>query len=119
MSKSMATLSPERWREINTHLAHLLSLPEEKRGLSLDSLRGENPDLADLLGRLLTDHDALAREHFLEYSPIPRADDLTLAGTTIGAYRLISPIGQGGMGSVWLAEPTAPIKRPVALKLIR
>src|SRR5215470_4523634 len=119
MSKSMATLSPERWREINPHLAHLLSLPEEKRGPWLDSLRGENPDLADLLVRLLADHDSLAQQHFLEHSPIPRPDDLKLAGTTIGLYTLISPIGQGGMGSVWLAEQTAPIKRQVALKLIR
>src|SRR4029078_7670526 len=31
----------------------------------------------------------------------------SLAGQVIGAYRLISPIGQGGTGSVWLAERCA------------
>ena len=33
---------------------------------------------------------------------MPRA--ATLAGQTLGAYTLVSPIGQGGMGSVWLAR---------------
>ncbi len=38
---------------------------------------------------------------------------------TIGPYRLIEPIGEGGMGQVWLAEQAAPVRRRVALKLIR
>lgn len=37
----------------------------------------------------------------------------------IGPYRLLEQIGEGGMGQVWLAEQTAPVRRRVALKLIR
>ncbi|HXB71561.1 MAG TPA: serine/threonine-protein kinase [Candidatus Acidoferrales bacterium] len=37
----------------------------------------------------------------------------------IGPYQLLQPIGSGGMGEVWLAEQTRPVRRRVALKLIK
>jgi eukaryotic-like serine/threonine-protein kinase len=40
-------------------------------------------------------------------------------GTTIGSYKLIEPIGEGGMGTVYLAQQQEPVKRLVALKLIK
>ena len=38
---------------------------------------------------------------------------------TIGPYRLLQRVGEGGMGEVWLAEQTRPIHRQVALKIIK
>ena len=40
-------------------------------------------------------------------------------GERIGAYRLIQRVGEGGMGVVWEAEQETPVRRIVALKLIR
>ncbi len=38
---------------------------------------------------------------------------------SIGPYRLIMKLGEGGMGEVWLAEQSAPVKRQIALKIIK
>jgi serine/threonine protein kinase/Tfp pilus assembly protein PilF len=40
-------------------------------------------------------------------------------GTTIGPYKLIQAIGEGGMGAVWMAQQTEPVKRLVAVKVIK
>jgi tetratricopeptide (TPR) repeat protein len=43
----------------------------------------------------------------------------TAGGVVAGRYKLLQPIGEGGMGSVWMAEQIEPVKRKVAVKLIR
>ena len=40
-------------------------------------------------------------------------------GNTVGPYQLLEKIGEGGMGVVWKAQQTKPVKRLVALKLIK
>ncbi|MCZ6734734.1 MAG: hypothetical protein O7C65_02975, partial [Planctomycetota bacterium] len=41
------------------------------------------------------------------------------AGAMIGRYRLLQPVGEGGFGIVWMAEQKKPVKRRVALKIIK
>ncbi len=43
----------------------------------------------------------------------------SIAGLNIGPYRLIQRLGHGGMGEVWLAEQKEPVRRRVAIKLIK
>jgi WD40 repeat protein/serine/threonine protein kinase len=40
-------------------------------------------------------------------------------GNVIGAYKLLEQIGEGGMGTVWMAQQQEPVKRLVAIKLVR
>lgn len=41
------------------------------------------------------------------------------SGTVIGPYKLLQQIGEGGMGAVYMAEQSAPVRRKVALKIIK
>ena len=55
-------------------------------------------------------------------SPADRPSTRPIAegpGTRIGPYRLLQPIGEGGMGVVFLAEQETPVRRPVAVKVIK
>lgn len=82
---------------------------------------------AALRGRV----EALLRAHeragHLLDRPVPGGPDQTgayvpreLLGTIIaGRYKLLEAIGEGGMGTVWVAEQTQPVRRKVALKLIK
>ncbi len=50
----------------------------------------------------------------------PSLPDLEPVGAIVaGRYKLLEPIGEGGMGTVWMAEQREPVKRLVALKLIK
>src|SRR5262249_7676020 len=55
-----------------------------------------------------------------ESSSAANATANPLAGSVIaGRYKLVEEIGEGGMGTVWMAQQAEPIKRAVAVKLIK
>ena len=115
----MSTLTPDQWRALSPHLDEALGMTDEERSIWLSSLRTQDSALADQLEMLFYEHRALTDEGFLERRFVEFPSASTLIGQTLGVYRLVSQIGQGGMSSVWLAERNdGRFERQVAVKFL-
>jgi serine/threonine protein kinase len=113
----MRTLTPDQWRSLSPYLDEALDMAPEKRQPWLQSLHEKDAELASALQTLLIEQQQLQGEAFLEKSPLRISAGL--AGQSLGAYTLISQIGQGGMGSVWLARRSdGRFERQAAVKFI-
>jgi len=112
-------LTPEQWRLVSPYLDQALDMSERERDAWLESLRATDATIADLVQNLLDEQRALNGERFLEQGPVPVAGLNTLSNRSIGAYQLIKVIGQGGMGSVWLAQRSdGRFERHAAVKFL-
>src|SRR5262245_15171880 len=111
-----------------------------ERSIFMEALEFDDPqERAAYLGRACGDDqrlrervEALLRSHrsgggfVLDRAPaveVSATADLPPAaehaGTVIGPYKLLEQIGEGGMGVVYVAEQTQPVRRKVALKIIK
>jgi serine/threonine protein kinase len=93
---------------------------EEERKAYLDRACGNDPELRRRVEKLLRAQPKAA--DFLERplaQPPTFVDASEGAGTVIGPYRLLESIGEGGFGMVFLAEQTHPVRRQVALKILK
>jgi WD40 repeat protein/serine/threonine protein kinase len=112
---------PERVQAIFLEAAEQAS--PAGRAAVLDRQCGSDAELRQRVETLLKAHEAPGL--FLESrAPVlagtvdePRVTEGP--GTVIGAYKLLEQIGEGGMGTVWMAQQTEPVKRLVAVKLIK
>ena len=95
----MPSLNRAEWTTLEPLLDELLDLPHEQREARLSALGQESPEVAQRLGALLDADAESDRDGFLS-APL----HATLAGMEFGAWRLERPLGQGGMGTVWLAR---------------
>ncbi|MGA2557129.1 MAG: bifunctional serine/threonine-protein kinase/formylglycine-generating enzyme family protein, partial [Verrucomicrobiota bacterium] len=108
-----------------------LEKPADKRPAFLDAICEGDPALRQRLEALLAAHDA--KDSFLEpeapkseSQPVKTievgvtenpADDAV--GRMVGHYKLLEKLGEGGCGAVYVAEQTEPVRRRVALKVIK
>jgi serine/threonine protein kinase/Flp pilus assembly protein TadD len=104
------------------HAARAIPDPDRRREYVHQACGGDEARIAQVEALLaaadapdsLLDHPAAATPATTIEPPATECP-----GTVIGPYKLIEPIGEGGMGSVWMAQQTQPVKRLVAVKLIK
>jgi non-specific serine/threonine protein kinase/serine/threonine-protein kinase len=89
-----------------------IELCEPQRGEFLARMCSD-PAVRAKVDKLLR-HEAQARQAFDTAAP-----PLHAASSQVGPYKLLEIIGEGGMGVVWRAQQREPIRRTVALKLIK
>ncbi len=115
-------MTPERWREIEAVLQGALDRPPLERASFLDDACAGDEELKGEANSLITAYHEAG--DFIEQPAIARdarvlvgADADGNIGREIGPYRIIEPLGAGGMGDVYLAQD-ARLSRLVALKIL-
>jgi len=121
-----------RFLRLKEILSRALELPEAERQAFVESACAGDPDLKAEIERILSRDpggEVVLRSrglHELVGSVFATETDGVEDGRlehahpgTIGPYRILNPLGEGGMGTVFLAEQEQPIRRRVALKLIK
>jgi tetratricopeptide (TPR) repeat protein len=106
------------WEAVSPLLDVAFELSPIEREKWLATVRAQTPELAQHVEGLLEAHRALCEDRFLDTPSALQLPEPPLS-RIVGPYTLITPIGEGGMGTVWLAERTdGEIQRKVAVKFL-
>ncbi len=116
-------MTPEQFQRVEVLFHQLRPLPDERRKVVLDSCG--DPVVRDDVLKML-EHPRTPMKVRDVGSDADRilggstaANSEILVGTTVGPYRIVKQLPEGGMGMVYIAEQSAPIHRRVALKVIK
>jgi serine/threonine protein kinase/tetratricopeptide (TPR) repeat protein len=104
--------------------AAAVALSRDERAGFLDAECPDDPAMRRRVEALLRAHERAG--HLLD-NPVPGSSERTaeyvcdeVPGTFVaGRYKLLEAVGEGGMGTVWVAEQVEPVRRKVAVKLIK
>lgn len=114
-------MEPDRWNQVDRLLDAALELSPEKRAAFLDKACAGDEGLRKEIDALLASDDgahSFLEKPALELAAKALADKKdSIAGQTIGHYKIISRVGAGGMGEVYLAQDTK-LDRKVAIKFL-
>ncbi len=120
-------MSGPSWNRIKDLLHQAMQLAPEQRPAFLDEACASEPALRSEVESLLAAGEEV-NSRFMQSPPLPDgdADAQALAAGALAEgqifaerFLLVRKLGEGGMGQVWLADQTLPVRRQVALKLIK
>src|SRR5579883_620457 len=119
------SVDPQRLKELFLNAAEIKTPAE--RAAFLERECGDDAELRRKLEALLHAHDdsgsflasSPTSDHLSDEDVITQEKGSEMVGDAIGPYKLLQKLGEGGMGAVWVAEQHQPVKRRVALKLIK
>src|SRR5437667_6148124 len=116
-------MTPERWQQLKQIFQSALERNPAERSAFLSQACADDPALRSQVESLIASHDqagdsieAMAAEAATEMLDDDQA--VSIVGKQISHYHVLSRIGRGGMGEVFLAQDTS-LGRKVALKLLR
>ena len=115
-------MTPDRWQQLCAVFDKAVRCePDRLEALLAEACMGDPELRAEVERMLAADADAL-RESFLDVPTDPSAPSRPITEgprDRVGPYKILQPLGEGGMGTVFLAEQGEPVRRRVALKLIK